>query len=77
MQIIYKKGIRNGYAKIVEGQVVLTAPFSAKGDKTFLSELQRLGEKLQQKLAKKEKNQIFSPEGILLFGERIPFSDLP
>lgn len=67
MEIIYKKGLRNGYAKVVEGKVVLTIPFFARNDKNFLAKMKILGEKLQQKIEKKEKNQIFSTEGVLLF----------
>ena len=77
MEIIYKKGIRNGYAKTVEGKVVLTIPFSARNDENFLAKMHSLGEKLQKKLEKKEKNQIFAPEGVLLFGELVPYSELP
>ncbi len=77
MEIIYKKGLRNGYAKVVEGKVVLTIPFFARNDKNFLAKMKILGEKVQQKLEKKEKNQIFSPEGILLFGEVVPYDELP
>ncbi|PZM87409.1 MAG: hypothetical protein DLD55_01430 [candidate division SR1 bacterium] len=77
MKIIYKKGIRNGYAKVVEGSIVLTIPFSARNDENFLVSMQILGEKLQQKIEKKEKNQIFSPEGVLLFGELVPYNELP
>lgn len=62
MKIIYKKGIRHGYAKIEEGKVALTIPFSAKQDQAFLLKMMKLGDKLQQKLEKKRKNQIFSPE---------------
>lgn len=62
MKIIYKKGIRHGYAKIEEGKVALTIPFSAKQDQAFLFKMMKLGDKLQQKLEKKRKNQIFSPE---------------
>ncbi len=77
MEIIYKKGLRNGYAKVVEGKVVLTIPFFARNDENFLAKMKILGEKLQQKIKKKEKNQIFSPEGVLLFGEVVPYDELP
>lgn len=77
MEIIYKKGLRNGYAKVVEGKVVLIIPFSARNDENFLAKMQSLGEKLQQKIEKKAKNLIFSPEGVLLFGEIVPYSELP
>ncbi len=77
MEIIYKKGLRNGYAKVVEGKVVLTIPFFARNDDNFLAKMQSLGEKLQQKLEKKEKNQIFSTEGVLLFWELVPYDELP
>ncbi len=39
--------------------------------------MEELGKKLQNKLDHKEKNQIFSSEGVLLFGERVPLSELP
>ena len=77
MKIIYKKGIRNGYAKLEEGSVCLIIPSIMQGDQAFLQKMQTLGEKLQQKADQKQKNQIFSPEGVLLFGERIPLTDLP
>ncbi len=77
MEIIYKKGVRNGYAKVVEGKVVLMIPFSARNNENFLAKMKILGEKLQQKLEKKEKNLIFSPEGVLLFGEIVPYDELP
>ena len=77
MKIIYKKGIRNGYTKLEEGSVCLIIPSIMQGDKAFLQKMHTLGEKLQQKADQKQKNQIFSPEGVLLFGERIPLTDLP
>jgi len=77
MKIIYKKGIRNGYAKLEEGSVCLIIPSIMQDDQVFLQKMQTLGEKLQQKAAQKQKNQIFSSEGVLLFGERIPLTDLP
>lgn len=36
-----------------------------------------LGSKLQQKIDEKTKNQIFTTDGVLLFGERVSFSDVP
>jgi len=77
MKIIYKKGIRNGYAKLEEGSVCLIIPSIMQGDQAFLQKMHTLGEKLQQKADQKQKNQIFSPEGVLIFGERIPLTDLP
>lgn len=77
MEIIYKKGVRNGYARLKDGLVVLTIPYAAKNNQNFLAKMELLGLKLQQKMDKKTKNQIFTTDGILLFGERVSFSDVP
>lgn len=77
MQIIIKKGIKHGYAKIdAEGKVFLTVPHCLRNDQKFIDQLQLQAAKLQQKIQKKEQIQIFSPEGVMLFGERVAFEDL-
>ncbi len=77
MQIIIKKGIRHGYAKIdAEGKVFLTVPHCLRNDQKFIDQLQLQAAKLQQKIQKKEQIQIFSPAGVMLFGERVAFEDL-
>lgn len=75
MQIVYKKGLRNAYAKEVSGEVKLIIPYALKNDENFLEKMQLLWMKLQQKLNNKIKNQIFSSEWVLLFGERVPFGE--
>ena len=60
MQIVYKKGIRNAYAKEEYGEVKLIIPCALKNDENFLAKMQLLWMKLQQKLNNKAKNQIFS-----------------
>lgn len=77
MEIIYKKGIRNGYARFKDWQVVLTIPYAARNNQDFLAKMELLGSKLQQKIDEKTKNQIFTTDGVLLFGERVSFSDVP
>lgn len=77
MQIIIKKGIKHGYAKIdAEGKVFLTVPHRLRNDQNFIDQLQLQATKLEQKVQKKEQIQIFSPEGVMLFGERVAFEDL-
>lgn len=77
MQIIFKPNIRNGYAKLEGEQIILIAPLSQKNNPTFLSELQEVGEKLKNKISKKQKNLIFDRDTVLLFGEKVPYSELP
>lgn len=42
MEIIYKKGIRNGYAKIENGGIKLIIPYIARNDQKFLEKIQLL-----------------------------------
>jgi len=42
MQIVYKKGIRNAYAKEVSGEVKLIIPYALKNDENFLAKMQLL-----------------------------------
>ena len=42
MQIVYKKGLRNAYAKEVSGEVKLIIPHALKNDENFLEKMQLL-----------------------------------
>ena len=53
----------------------LIIPYALKNDENFLEKMQLLWMKLQQKINNKTKNQIFSSEWVLLFGERIPLGE--
>lgn len=77
MRVEYKKWIRHGYAKVVGDDVLLTIPLRMQGDQRFLDEMQQMGEKLQKKLALKTQHTIFSDGGVLLFGERVTYEELP
>lgn len=72
MDIIYKKWIRNWYAKLKGEDILLVIPYSAKWDRDFYEKMLKIWEKLRIKIDKKEKKQIISNEWILLFWERIP-----
>lgn len=77
MEIVYKKWISHGNARLRGGKVVVTIPFFARNDEHILHMMTALGEKLQKKLDQKEKHQIFHSDGVLLFWERIAYVDLP
>jgi hypothetical protein len=42
MQIVYKKGLHNAYAKEVSGEVKLIIPYALKNDENFLAKMQLL-----------------------------------
>lgn len=77
MEVCYKKWIRSITAKEKNGVIILQLPFFAKNDAKSHELAYQLWEKLQKKLNKKNKNQIFSSEGVLLFWERVSYKDLP
>lgn len=77
MEVVYKKGIRYGRAVLRGARIVLIIPVSQKDNLRFFNKMQELGHRLQYKLTTKQKNQIFTSEWVLLFGERVPFDDLP
>lgn len=62
MEIVYKQGICYAKAEVREGKVRLIIPVSQQGNETFLHKMQALGAKLQHKLDRKQKNQIFTSE---------------
>ena len=77
MEIIYKKGIRRIYAKENWKDILLVIPFSKKYDKKALEVGLQLVEKLEKKLAKKKRIELFKDDEVLLFWEYIPKSEFP
>ena len=59
MQIVYKKGLHNAYAKEVSGEVKLIIPYALKNDENFLEKMQLLWMKLQQKINNNKKSDFF------------------
>lgn len=77
MEIIYKKGIRRIYAKENWKDILLVIPSSKKDDKKALEVGLQLVEKLEKKLAKKKRIELFKGDEVLLFWEYIPKSEFP
>ena len=74
-EIIYKN-TRNAYARINrDGVVVFTIPTRLKNNEKFLTEFLDRGEKLYQRYSKKEKLKSTTDDELLIFWEKLSWSD--
>ena len=74
-EIIYKN-TRNAYARINrDGVVVFTIPKRLQKDEKFLTKFLQRGEKLYQRYSKKEKLRSSTDNELLIFWEKLPWSD--
>lgn len=76
MEIIYKD-VRNITAREKNWQILLILPFYLQGNSAALQKWMILVEKLERKLERKKKVQIFKGDSILLFWEYVPKSEFP
>lgn len=78
MEIIVKKGIKNGYVRVSdEGKILITLPYHWRNDQKLIQELSKKGAWLLEHHKTRTFHRAIDAEGILLFGERVLFSDLP
>jgi predicted metal-dependent hydrolase len=76
MKIEYKQ-IRHGYARIDdEGNLKITIPSYLRNNEKFKASLIAKGQTLLKKYQKKEHILTSDKDSVLLFGERIPLTDL-
>lgn len=74
-EIIYKN-TRNAYARINrDGIVIFTIPTRLKNNRKFLTEFLQRGEKLYQRYSKKEKIKSTTDDELLIFWEKLSWSD--
>ena len=74
-EIVYKN-TRNAYARINrDGIVVFTIPTRLKNNEKFLTEFLQRGEKLYQRYSKKEKLKSTTDDELLIFWEKLSWSD--
>lgn len=75
--VVYKQGLKSGIAKYKDGKVILSIPQGMKNNGDFHQKMYALGRKLWQRIQQKTFQEVFSPEGVLLFGERVGYDQLP
>ena len=74
-EIVYKN-TRNAYARVNrDGIVVFTIPNFKKNDERFLAEFLQRWEKLYQRYSKKEKLKSTTDDELLIFWEKLSWSD--
>ena len=74
-EIIYKN-TRNAYARINrDGIVIFTIPTRLKNNEKFLTEFLQRGEKLYQRYSQKEKLKSTTDNELLIFWEKLSWSD--
>lgn len=75
--IIQYKPIRHGYARINnEGKLIITIPNKLKNNEWFKNILLEKGNQLLARYQKKTHIQASDKESVLLFGERVPTTDI-
>jgi predicted metal-dependent hydrolase len=78
IEVVYKKGVRHGYARVkYDGHVVMTVPYRLRHDQRFYADLYAKAQKLEKKIATKSVWKPITDEQVRIFGDLINRSHLP